>query len=122
MKNNLKQNIDSESVMIDGLKKILFRNLVQIKEEYHFDDKLFSLAKDFLFLILENNLIPKRVTDLHEDGYAFNFIKNEDVEIWFEIYPDYEFGYIVFDKTNNYKLIANEDITDFNNFIEFMKR
>jgi hypothetical protein len=123
MKNNLKQNIDSESAMIDGLKKILFCNLVQIKEEYHFDDKLFFLAKDFLFLILKNNLIPRRVTDLHEDGYAFNFVKdkNEDIEIWFEIYPDGEFGYIAFDKVNNYKLVANEDIVNFNHFIEFMK-
>lgn len=121
MKNTLNQNINSESEMIDGLRKLLFCQLIQIKEEYHFEDKLFSLAKKFLFFILENDLVPKRITDLHEDGYAFCFAKNESIEIWFEIYPDGEFGYIAFDKINNYKIIANEDIVDFNYFIEFMK-
>jgi len=122
MKNNFKQNIYSESIMNDGLKRILFSNLVKIKEEYRFDDKLFSLAKEFLFLTLNNNLVPHRITDLYEDGYAFSFIKDKSMEIWLEIYSDYEFGYIAFDKNDTYKVIANEDITDFNDFIEFMKK
>jgi hypothetical protein len=108
--------------MNDGLKRILFSNLVKIKEEYRFDDKLFSLAKEFLFLTLNNNLVPHRITDLYEDGYAFSFIKDKSMEIWLEIYSDYEFGYIAFDKNDTYKVIANEDITDFNDFIEFMKK
>jgi len=109
--------------MNDGLKRILFSNLVKIKEEYNFDDKLFFLAKEFLFLILNNDLIPYRITDLYEEGYAFSFIKDEtkNIDIWLEIYSDYEFGYIAFDKDDAYKVIANEDITDFNDFIEFMK-
>lgn len=123
MKKYLKQNIDSESVMIDGLKKLLFCQLIQIKEEYHFSDQLYELAKKFFFLVFDNNMIPKRITDMHEDGYSFLFVKNNDenVEIWFEIYPDGEFGYIAFDRANNYRMIANEDIADFNHFIEFMK-
>lgn len=122
MRNDFKQNMRGESVMIDGLKKLLFCQLLQIKEEYQFSDRLYELAKNFFFLAFENNLIPKRITDLHEDGYSFLFMKNneENVEIWFEIYPDCEFGYIAFDKANNYRMLANEDITDFNDFIEFM--
>lgn len=123
MKKNLKQNIDSESVMIDGLKKLLFFQLIEIKEEYQFSDQLYELAKKFFFLVFENKMIPKRITDMHEEGYSFLFVKNnnENVEIWFEIYPDGEFGYIAFDKANHYQMIANEDVTDFNHFIEFMK-
>ena len=109
MKNHLKQNIDSESVMIDGLKKLLFCQLIQIKEECGLDNKLYELAKQFFFLVFEDNMVPKRITDLHEEGYAFCFLKkdNDDIEIWFEIYDDCEFGYIAFDKTQNYKMIAN---------------
>lgn len=109
-------------MITESLKKILFEKVINIKNQYNLDDKLYGVAKDFLFLICDENIVADRITDLYEKGYAFKFTKNKnsDIEIWFEIYEDYEFGYIAFNK-NNYQVIANEDIKDFKLFIQYLK-
>ena len=97
------------------------KRLEEIKNEYNLNDNIFLIAQKFIQVINQNDLIPTRITDLHEEGYAFKFIKNKNIEVWFEIYNDGDYGYIAFDKENNYKVIINEDILEFNYFIKFMK-
>lgn len=95
--------------------------LKEIKTEYNLSNSVFLLAQKFIETMDKHDIIASRITDLYEDGYAFQFIKNKSIEVWFEIYDDGEYGYIAFDRENNYQLIANEDVLDFNQFIEFMK-
>ena len=107
--------------MLDPLKKIFLEKIVHIKNEYRLPEEVFELAKKFAFLLADEKINPIRITDLYEEGYAFQFIKNEYV-VYFEIYNDCEFGYITFDEKNNHKIIDNEDITELKTFISYMKR
>ena len=107
--------------LINPLKKIYLEKIVLIRQEYNFSENIFELAKNFVFLLVDENISPDRITDLYEDGYSFMFMKNNHLT-YFEIYPDGEFGFITFDKENNYKVIHNEDIIDFKRFIEWYKR
>ena len=107
--------------MLDPLKKIFLEKIVNIKNEYQLSDEVFELAKEFSFLIADEKINPIRITDLYEEGYVFQFIKNEYM-VYFEIYEDCEFGYITLDEKNNHKIIDNQDITELKTFIEYMKR
>jgi hypothetical protein len=107
--------------MLDPLKKFFLERIVSIKNEYKLSDEVFELAKEFSFLIADEKINPMRITDLYEEGYVFQFIKNDHI-VYFEIYEDCEFGYITVDEKNNHKIIDNKDITELRAFIEYMKR
>jgi hypothetical protein len=97
--------------------------LFYLKENFNINKNVFNLAKDFLNLLILENVIPDRISELEVDdtgiGYAFYFKKDQYYEIYFEFYTDLEFGFIVIDK--NYQIVKNEDINDFKIFIDFMK-
>ena len=107
--------------LINALKKIYLEKIVILKCEYDISKNAFEIAKNFISLLINENISPDRITDLHEEGYCFMFMKNNYL-IYFEIYQDGDFGFITFDKQNNHKVIHNEDIIDFKKFIEYYKR
>jgi hypothetical protein len=104
--------------LINPLKKIYLQKIVHLKQEYGFSDELFKIAKDFVFILADENISPNRITDYCEEGYCFMFKKN-NLLIYFEIYSDGDFGFISVDKQNEYKIIHNQDINNLKEFVDF---
>lgn len=82
----------------------------------------FNMKVDTIKEELNNKgIIPYRISEIEdEDGLCFYF-KKENYNVYLEIYRDLEMGYIVEDKVNK-KIIANVDIENINEFIDYMQR
>ena len=71
--------------------------------------------------LLENNHIKAdRINLLPQGGVCFIF-KKQGMNIYFEIYNDGESGYIIENPLSR-KVIANEYIDNFQNFIRILKK
>lgn len=73
----------------------------------------------FKLLLENNNIKSDRINLLPHGGVCFIF-KKRGMNIYFEIYNDGENGYLIENPLNK-KIIANEDIDDFEVFIKILK-
>lgn len=82
----------------------------------------FNMKVDTIKEELNNKgIIPYRISEIEdEDGLCFYF-KKENYNVYLELYRDLEIGYIVEDKVNK-KIIANVDIENINEFIDYMQK
>jgi len=81
----------------------------------------FNMRVDTIKKELNNReIIPYRISEIEdEDGLCFYF-KKENYNVYLEIYRDLEMRYIVEDRVNK-KTIANVDIGNINEFVDYMR-
>lgn len=89
------------------------------------NDFAISFSRELVYQLIENELIPIRITQSIEEGMCFVF-RNDQQFLYLEIYNDEELG-IVIEDYNKKKILINkelvhkqeilEEIIEFNNYV-----
>jgi hypothetical protein len=89
------------------------------------NDFAIRFSRELVYQLIENELLPIRITQSIEEGMCFVF-RNDQQFLYIEIYNDEEFG-IVIEDYNKKKILKNkelihqqeilEEIIEFNNYV-----